>query len=146
MKYFSIRELCQSDTAEKHGIDNTIPKSLEPNLVDLINYVLDPIREAYKKPITLNCGYRCPKVNNMVGSDNKSDHPKGRAADIRNTEELQKLIIEMIKADKIDFDQFIIEKPNVKGVGEWLHISYRKGKNRKQLLIFKNGAYVPFTL
>ena len=45
MKYFTIAELCKSDTADKQGIDNRLPKELLTNVQRLISEVLDPLRE-----------------------------------------------------------------------------------------------------
>ena len=61
MKYFTIEELCHSDTANARGIDNTPTEEVKANLEALIDNVLDPLREAYGKPIYLNSGYRCPE-------------------------------------------------------------------------------------
>lgn len=140
MNYFSIKELSQSDTAERLGIDNTIPANLEPNVKRLIAE-LDKIRGAYKRPITINCGYRCEKLNRAVGGSPTSDHLLARAADLKNTPELQELILKMASLGKIEFDQIIIEKPDKNGVGAWIHISCRPA-NRRQILIFDGKNYI----
>ena len=46
MKYFTINELCQSETAEELKINNTPTKEIEDHLVLLIECLLDPLREA----------------------------------------------------------------------------------------------------
>ena len=66
-KYFSIEELCKSDTATEKGIDNTPSSEVVEKLNMLIDNVLDPLREAYGKPIYVNSGYRCPALNKAVG-------------------------------------------------------------------------------
>jgi uncharacterized protein YcbK (DUF882 family) len=48
----------------------------------LIDRILDPLREKYGKPIIVNSGYRCPKLNKCVGGVSTSQHVKGQAADI----------------------------------------------------------------
>lgn len=48
----------------------------------LVN-ALQELRDMLNKPIILNCGYRCLKHNIEVGSENTSQHVKGKAADIR---------------------------------------------------------------
>ena len=63
MKYFTIAELCHSDTANKYLIDNRCKKEHVENLTALVNNVLDPLREAYGKPITVNSGFRCLALN-----------------------------------------------------------------------------------
>lgn len=66
-KYFTIAELCNSDTADRRGIINRLPKEYLPHVQELINHVLDPLREWYGKPIYVNSGYRCPELNKVVG-------------------------------------------------------------------------------
>jgi hypothetical protein len=43
--YFTIEELCQSETAELYNIDNTPSEEIKDNLNILIDF-LNPIREA----------------------------------------------------------------------------------------------------
>ena len=51
MKYFTIKELSHSDTAVARGIDNTPTGEVVHNLTELVENVLDPLREKYGKPI-----------------------------------------------------------------------------------------------
>ena len=46
MKYFTIEELCQSETAERLKIDNTPSEEITSNLTYFVNRILDPLREA----------------------------------------------------------------------------------------------------
>ena len=82
MKYFSIEEMIKSDTAKAKGIGNTPSQEVIDNLTKLIEAVLDPLREWFGKPITVNSGYRCEALNKAVGGSKTSDHMTGRAADI----------------------------------------------------------------
>ena len=66
MKYFSYEELTKSITAKNKGIDNTPSIEIKKNLKALVDNILDPLREAYGKPITVTSGYRCPKLNTAV--------------------------------------------------------------------------------
>ena len=129
-KYFTIEELCHSDTAIAKGIDNTPSEEVKKNLEALIENVLDPLREAYGKPIYVNSGYRNPALNKAVGGVSNSQHVKGQAADIdvHNTAENQKLYDYI--TNNLDFDQCLWENG-----GAWIHVSYkREGGNRKQVL------------
>lgn len=47
----------------------------------LVEYIQN-IRDHFKKPVTINSGYRCAKHNKAVGGTTGSYHAKGRAADI----------------------------------------------------------------
>ena len=82
MKYFSISELTHSDTAVSVRIDNTPTAAAVPLMVELIDRVLDPIREHWGLPIRVTSGYRCPELNDWVGGVEDSYHMDGCAADI----------------------------------------------------------------
>ena len=82
MIYFTITELCYSDTAKAKGIDNSPTTEVRANLVTLVNTLLDPLREAWKSPIRVTSGYRCGVLNRAVGGSSSSAHLYGCAADI----------------------------------------------------------------
>ena len=134
MKHFTISEMLKSDTAVKHKLWNGAPKEAEENLRSLVEQVLDPLREAYGKPIRVSSGYRCPRLNRLVGGSNNSQHMRGEAADIRpvKSEELKvkSELDEMARIiiDNGKFDQLIIYPT-------FIHVSYKRlGWNRKQVL------------
>lgn len=132
MKHFTMAEFVRSDTAAKRGIDNRLPKSLLPNVQALVDNVLDPLRDAYGKPIIISSGYRCEALNKAVGGSNTSDHMKGCAADIvgtPNTKAENKRLFNLVQSLNLPFDQLIDEKDF-----SWVHVSYREGNNRKQVL------------
>ena len=82
MKYFTIHELTKSTTAKKLGINNTPSEEELHNIRTLIEVVLDPLRQAWGRPILVNSGYRCGALNKAVGGAKTSHHLKGMAADI----------------------------------------------------------------
>ena len=134
MRYFTIEELEHSDTATKYKIDNTSNGETRTNLIKLIELLLDPIRTKWGKPIKVNSGYRCSKLNRMVGGVSTSQHVLGEAADITvgSPEENRKLF-EMIISMNILFDQLILEDG-----GKWIHISLKwrtVSKNRREVLL-----------
>ena len=53
MTYFTIEELCASDTARRRGIDNTPDAAKRQKLQTLIEQLLDPIRAAWGAPIVV---------------------------------------------------------------------------------------------
>lgn len=130
MKWFTIDELCRSETAQRKGINNTPTDNVRKNLTALVDNVLDPLRDWYGKPIRVNSGYRCPALNKSVGGVANSQHLTGQAADIdtNDTAENRKLMKHI--EENLDFDQLIWENG-----GAWVHVSYRSdGKNRRQVL------------
>ena len=97
MKYFTIKELISSSTATQHNINNTPTKEIEENLKALVDNILDPLREAYGKPIIVNSGFRCEKLNNLVGGSRTSQHRTGHAADIKSVSDSKSGNTKMLK-------------------------------------------------
>ena len=129
-KYFTLKEMINSNTAKSKGIDNTPTWSVVLNLLELVQNVLDPIREAYKKPIKVNSGYRCIELNRAIGSKDNSQHILGLAADITvGSREANKQLFEFIQSNITEWDQLINENNY-----QWIHISYNKNNNRKQVI------------
>lgn len=134
MKYFTIQELTKSQTALRKGIKNIPSKEEEENLVALIEKILDPLRQAYGKPIIVTSGYRCKALNSAIGGASNSQHLYGQAADIRSvpdTIEENKKLFDLIQSLKLPFDQLINEYNF-----DWVHVSY-SNRNRKQILNIK---------
>lgn len=141
-KYFSLSEMTRSQTALRRGIDNTPNREQIDNLKDLVYYVLDPIREHFKLPVTVNSGFRCLELNTALGSRPTSQHCQGRAADIEIVNMDNLLLARWIR-DNLEFDQLILEfhTPGDARSG-WVHVSWSdRETNRKQVLtIDRNGT------
>ena len=105
---FSLNELTKSETALRHGLDNTPPQEVVDNLRTLCENVLQPVREGYGVAVKVNSGYRAPEVNAAVGGSKTSDHCKGQAADIEIPGVPNAELAEWIK-DNLDFTQLILE-------------------------------------
>ena len=127
MKYFRTKEFeCKCGQC-------SMPSDVQANIEALVNNVLDPVREAYGKPIYVNSGYRCEKYNAAVGGVPRSQHMLGQAADISvKSEKLKvKSELEMLASIIVQqgrFDQLIIYPT-------FLHVSYkRSGVNRHKVL------------
>ncbi len=128
MLNFKMSELIHSDSAIKNNINNMPDINSLDNLLELTFYCLQPIREKLKKPMIITSGYRCPEVNRLVGGSNNSQHTKGEAVDFYVCGMTIQQIVDFVKKSNIEFDQLINE------YNKWVHISYSKGKNRKQIL------------
>ena len=144
MKYFTITELCYSDTAKKKGIDNSPTTAVRANLVALIETLLDPLREAWKSPIRVTSGYRCGILNRAVGGSSTSAHLYGCAADIvplnGKIAEFKEFCRKYFDVRRHLYDQVILED---NGKSEWVHIGLKTqdGRKRGQLMEFKNNRY-----
>lgn len=123
--YFTIKEMTKSQTAKLYHIDNNPNEKVIGNLKKVM-YILDMVRIHIGKPILINSGYRCEKLNEMVGGVQKSMHTKGLAADFRTKEKEDiNIMFEFLKKNQKDFK--IIELINYKsfihmGVSETLTI------------------------
>lgn len=130
-KNFTYDEMIHSATAKRLNIDNT-PNARElENLKVLCQTVLQPIRDKRGSAITVTSGYRCPKLNALVGGSKTSQHAFGQAADITLgnptlNKKLFNMIVDMINKKEIRVGQ-LIDEYNYR----WLHIStpYSKVNN-----------------
>lgn len=130
MKYFTIAELCKSTTADKYGIDNRCRIEHVESLTNLVDNILDPLREAWGKPITVNSGFRSNELNKKIGGATNSQHMLGEAADITaGSKSDNKKLFELIQSLKLPFTQLIDEKKF-----SWLHVSYNKDNIKRQIL------------
>lgn len=101
--YFTIKEMTKSQTAELYHIDNTPTEEVIENLKKVM-YILDMVRVHMGKPIFVNSGYRCKKLNEIVGGSQKSMHIKGLAADIRTKEKEDiNTMVEFLKENQKEF-------------------------------------------
>jgi len=139
MKYFTMTEMYGSATAKAKGIDNTPGTQVRENLAALVENVLDPLRAAYKKPIKVNCGYRCPGLNKAVGGVATSQHLTGQAADITggSAEENKKLFNLILML--LPFDQVIYEFG-----GQWVHVSYSTRNRHQALMSYKQNGVTKY--
>ena len=128
MLNFKMSELIYSDTAVRNNINNMPDINSMDCMLDLIHYCLQPIRNKLAKPMIISSGYRNSQVNKLVGGVATSQHTKGQAVDFIVKGMTVKEIIEFIKKSGIEYDQLINE------YDEWVHISFVKNKNRKQVL------------
>ena len=130
MKHFSFQEFERSETAYRHGIDNTAPEGARRNIAVLVDRVLDPLREAWGKPLTVTSGYRCPELNKIVGGAKTSHHLRGMAADISTGNRVEnRRLFQMVLDLKLPFTQLIDEKNFA-----WVHISLDPADVKRQVL------------
>jgi len=143
-KYFTQDEFEQSETAARKGICNTMPEDVKINAALLCKNILDPIRIYYKKPLVITSGFRCKKLNKLIGGAATSQHCFGKAVDFMVPGVKLETIFNDIATGKIkineNFDQLIFE------FGKWIHVS-RDTHPRKQkfeaLYADKNVVYKP---
>jgi hypothetical protein len=135
-QHLSLSEVTRSDSAKRHGIDNTPTAEHLENFKLLAEKVFEPIRAHFGVPIHISSGYRSKALNAFIKGSASSQHCKGEAIDIdmdgSSNGVTNKMIFDFIK-EKLDFDQLIWEFGSDKNP-DWVHVSYTKGGNRKQKL------------
>ena len=125
---FTWEEMTYSRVAVENGLRNDPPFEAQLAMKQLVKRLLQPLRIAYAQPIAITSGYRSPEVNKLVGGVPSSQHVKGEAADCYIAEGPLKLL-DILKASGLDFDQAIVYRRK-----KFLHLSYREGFNRRQVL------------
>lgn len=135
-KYLTLAEVTTSQTAIRHGIDNRPTPAVSANLKLVATKVFDPMREALGKPIRVSSGYRSPILNKKIGGAKNSQHTTGEALDLQGLEGLKNSEIFNYIKNNLEFDQLIWEYGTSREPA-WVHVSYRKSGNRKQILTIK---------
>ena len=134
-EHFDLIEFTRSPTAKAHKISNEPTVLQISNLKALCENVLEPLRRAFNMPIIIGSGYRCPKLNKLVGGVYNSQHMTGEAADIHIPDNALGLKwFEWIRTH-CKYDQLITERNTKNSTRYWIHVSYRRdGKNRMQVI------------
>ena len=133
--HFTLAEMCESQTAKKHGIANIPSSEAVANMRRLCEGCLEPLREALGLPIIITSGFRTKALNDKLAhSSERSQHVLGQAADFyiagqSHRELLIKAFHLILTSSKIGFDQLILY-PN------FIHVSYVSPEaNRRGILI-----------
>lgn len=148
-KYTTLQEVIKSNQASVLQIPNIPNAEQVANLKLVCTEIFDKVREHFGKPIGISSGFRSVELNNRIGGSKSSQHMEGKALDIDGDlfgGVSNKEIFDYIKNNCI-FDQLIWEF-GTENNPDWVHVSYDKGVNRKQILrAIKSGGktiYRPF--
>jgi len=143
-KNFSLAELTRSATATRLGIANNPSMQNIANLRMLANDILEPVRESFGVPFSPQSGFRCLKLNRVLGSADTSQHVTGNAVDFE-VPTVSNFALAMWIKDNLKFDQLILEFHH-KGYPKsgWVHVSKKTERNRNQCLIFDGTEYKEF--
>lgn len=153
---WTLEELLKSQTADRCNIQEQYmpPDYVVENLKELAVHVLEPLQTLLGNSGTLSVssGYRCPQVNAKIGGASNSQHTKGQAADLllKQSSGYNNILIAkaIVNTSVVPFDQLIIEFGTLEKPS-WVHVSYNKENNRKQILratvINGKTTYLNFT-
>lgn len=158
-KYFSYREVTRSNQARRLGIENNPNARQLENIKDLLINVADPVREFIGGPLKAESIFRSRAVSlamkkvyppGRVSVGGQHEANKGAAIDLDDdymfSPTMHKLAINpdyknMRNRDifyfiinNLEWDQIIWELGDGDSPG-WVHVSYRKGHNRKKITI-----------
>ena len=139
-KHFTLEEFEKSQTATRKGITNKAGSAEIKNLGDLCYEILEPVRIKFDKPVTITSGYRSEELCEAIGSKKTSQHCLGEAADFEIAG-VSNLEVALWIQNNCDFDQLILEYYTGEANSGWIHVSYKDGSNRKQVLTFDGKSY-----
>lgn len=134
---FTLEEMLQSQTAVRLVVKEQFEPShaVIENLKKLCVNVLEPLRILLKMPINITSGYRCKRLNKLIGGANTSQHIQGKAVDFKVHGYDIEMLFDLISSSGIKFDQVIQE------FDSWIHISFSDGENRNEkLMAIKKGG------
>ena len=148
-KYTTLQEVIKSNQASVLQIPNIPNAEQVANLKLVCTEIFDKVREHFGKPIGISSAFRSVELNRRINGAKNSQHMEGKALDIDGDllgGVSNKEIFDYIKNNCI-FDQLIWEF-GTENNPDWVHVSYNKGVNRKQILrAIKSGGktiYRPF--
>jgi zinc D-Ala-D-Ala carboxypeptidase len=135
---FTYDELTRSETAARHGFDNT-PNESEVDNLKRLAALLEEVKKAVGgKPVMINSGFRSKQTNDAVNSKDSSQHRLGCAADIRVPGMTPRQVVEACIEAQVPFDQIILE------FDSWTHISVTNTPDAalrgQKLIIDKQGT------
>ena len=142
-KNFSLKEMTQSQTALRLGLDNEPNEEQIENLKQLCLNVLQPLRDYYETPIKVTSAFRSAKLSEAIGSSSKSQHCKYEAVDLQYVKrgKMDNLMIYQTLIDlDLEYDQCILEFGDSTATSDptgpdWIHLSYKITDNRRQVLV-----------
>ena len=141
-KHISYKEAVGSNYAKQKGIKNKPNEEQVENMKLLAEEVFEPLREWVDAPIKVNSMFRSLELNTALKGSKTSSHLNGEAMDITSMGGKSNLEMFHYIKDNLCFDQLIWE---FGAAPKWLHVSFNKDNNRKQVLVTKKrGVYYTY--
>ena len=129
-KLNDVTNLIENDELPKRTFDSAIK-----NLKILCTQILEPARQRFGHPLTITSGFRCVKLNRIVGGQPNSYHLKGMAADIRISDfQSAKRLAELLNEQQL-CDLVLVECS--RAGGQWLHVQFSRNPRHKINLTYR---------
>lgn len=140
-EHFTLGEMVRSSTASRKGIHNVPNDGQIAALKALCEWVLEPVRLHYERPVIVTSGFRSARLNTAIGGSPSSQHCKGEAADFTVPGVPNLELAEWIWHN-LNYDQLIREY----GDAGWVHCSWSSRMRNQELTAVKRRGrtvYLP---
>lgn len=124
--HFTLNELACTNRKDLVQVNLEEAKKIMGRMYQLAGFA-ERIREIIGKPIMINSGYRCVKLNNAVGGALTSQHCLAEAIDIRVSGKTAADVFNILATSDLKYDQLILEKV---GNTQWVHVSIGSKKEK----------------
>ena len=131
--HFQLEELACTNTQYKEQ-NIAEAKKIMGRMYQLAGFA-ERVREIIGKPLIINSGFRCVKLNNAIGGSLTSQHLYAEAIDIRVSGKTAKEVFQIIASSDLKYDQLILERS---GTAQWVHVSIG---SKKEKMLYQNGKY-----
>jgi len=133
--HITYAEATKSQVAVRYNLKNVPNQEQLENMTLTAEKIFEPVREFFNYPIAVTSFFRAPAVNPAAGGARNSQHSTGQAMDI-DADVLGKItnkqVFDYIR-ENLEFDQLIWEFGD-ENQPDWVHVSYNKVVNRRQIL------------
>jgi len=133
--HITYAEATKSQVAVRYNLKNVPNQEQLENMTLTAEKIFEPVREFFNYPIAVTSFFRAPAVNAAAGGARNSQHSTGQAMDI-DADVLGKItnkqVFDYIR-ENLEFDQLIWEFGD-ENQPDWVHVSYNKVVNRRQIL------------
>lgn len=140
-RHFTFREATFSETADRHGIDNTQVSADVLAAAKQTAEHMEIVRTLLGAPIRISSWIRCPALNAALKSKSTSQHLLGEAVDFTCDTfgtPLEICTFLLGAQTRVRWHQLILEH-------SWIHISWKSAPNSKQagqvLSLLADGGY-----
>ena len=133
-EHFELEEMACTTHKELAKTNLEEAKKIMGRMYQLAGFA-ERIRGIIGRPLIINSGFRCVKLNNAVGGCLTSSHLYAEAIDVRVAGKSASEVFRILAASDLKYDQLILEKTSN---AQWVHVSIG---SKKEKLIYENGKY-----